>query len=69
MTGSVTGAIIMKLCLTKLYIREEPGRVGKGIFFGFLPYTYWVFLITSNFLAWLGITIHVKKLEASHNMQ
>ena len=40
----------------------------KAIFFGFLPFMYWVFLTTSNFLAWLEITIYVKKLDASHNM-
>ena len=42
--------------------REEADKLG------ILPFTYWVFLTIYNFLAWLGITICVKKQEASNNM-
>ena len=49
------------------YGKNQAGRE-KAKQLGILPFTYWVFLTTYNFLAWLGITICVKKLEASNNM-
>ena len=36
---------------------------GKAKFFEKISFTYLVFLITSYFLAWLGMTIYVRKLE------
>ena len=47
--------------------KNQSGRK-KAKKMGFLPFTFWVFLTTYNCLAWLGITVCVKKLEASHNM-
>ena len=43
------------------YGKNQSGRE-KAKQMGFSPFTYWVFLITSNLLAWLEIIMYVKKL-------
>ena len=50
------------------YGRNQPGReTAKNL--GILPFTYGIFLTTSNFLTWSGMAICINKLEASENMQ
>ena len=44
------------------------GRTRQDKHLELLPLMYWVFMTTKHFLAWLGMTICVKKLEAGHNM-
>ena len=58
---------ILERHLTKTIWHNSPGRK-KANKVGFLSFTHWVFLTTYNFLAWLGMTIRVKKLEVSHNI-
>ena len=65
--------LISKICnsnkmnVSFLYGKNQAG-CEKTKKLEFLQFTYWAFLSTYNFLAWLGITICVYKLEASHNM-
>ena len=51
----------------QIYGRNQAG-CGKANILGVLPFTYGFFM-TSNLLACLWMTICVKKLELSHNMQ
>ena len=52
-----------------IYGKNQAGERGKAKKVRFSPFRYWVFLTTSNFLTWVGITMYVKKLEVSHNIQ
>ena len=57
------------LVLLRSNIWEHPGNTGKAKHSGYLPFLHLIFLITFNFLTWLVLTIHGKKLEASNNLQ
>ena len=51
------------------YGKNQSGREKAFKKVVFPPFTYLVFLTSSNFLAWLEMIMYVKKLEASHNKQ